>query len=111
MRILMVENHATFARTVVERFLSEHEVEIVPSVAAAWSAVNQRGRFAAVLVDFDLDDGEGSELVRRLRATGFSGQIVAISAHERGNQQLLEAGADASCGKLAFHRIRELLFH
>ncbi|MFY0564091.1 hypothetical protein ACN28E_09595 [Archangium lansingense] len=35
MRLLMVENHATFAAIVSRQFLGEHEVVIVPSLAAA----------------------------------------------------------------------------
>lgn len=53
--------------------------------------------FAAVLVDFDLDDGNGYVLARELRANGLAGRIVAISAHDKGNARLLAAGATASC--------------
>jgi DNA-binding response OmpR family regulator len=111
MRILMVENHATFAQTVVERFLAEHEVEIVASLDAAWRAVSERDGFSTVLVAYDLDDGKGDALVRRLRQRGFLGRIVAISAHEPGNRALLEAGADVACAKLVFHTIAEVLAH
>ena len=109
MRILLVENHRTFAQVVVERFLSEHEVELASGVESAWRTLQERGGFSVVLVDYDLDDGKGSALVARLRGQGFPGRIVAISAHEEGNRALLAAGADAACAKLCFHRIAELL--
>ncbi len=58
--------------------------------------------------DYDRDDGKGDEFVRRARAT-FAGRIVAISSHQRGNDALRAAGADACCSKMDFDRINELL--
>jgi hypothetical protein len=62
-----------------------------------------------VLVDFDLDDGKGEELVRELVASVGRPLIVATSSHADGNTALLHAGADAVCGKLEFARIPGLL--
>jgi len=107
-RLLMVENHATFAEIVRRQFLGAHEVVIVPSLAAARERL-RGGVFDAVLVDFDLDDGKGDVLVRELKTSGFAGRIVGISSHEQGNAALLAAGAHASCPKSAFARIAERL--
>ncbi len=108
MKILFAEHHRAFARSVTERFLRDHEVTIVSTLAAA-VAYLARSAFDVVLVDDDLDDRQGSELVRHARASGFFGRIVGTSAHEDGNRRLLDAGADAVCGKTDFARIRELL--
>ena len=108
MRILFVENHAVFARTVVAEFLAGLQVTIAPSLAEARRQF-MVGPFDVVLVDFDLDDGKGDELVRELRAAGFAGKIVAISAHAQGNARLLAAGADAVCPKGQFREIRRVL--
>jgi DNA-binding response OmpR family regulator len=108
MRILFVENHAVFAHTVVEEFLGGLEVVIVPSLAEA-SQQLAAGAFEAVLVDFDLDDGKGVELVAELRRRRFAGKIVAVSAHEEGSAKLLAAGADTVCKKADFRRIRDHL--
>ena len=108
MKILFVENHAVFARTVVEAFLAELQVTIAPSLAEARRQLDA-GIFEAVLVDFDLDDGKGEELIAELRARGFGGRIVAVSAHEQGNARLLAAGADAVCPKRSFREIRRVL--
>ena len=107
-RILFVENHATFAKTVTETFLADLEVVIAPSLAKARRELAGSG-FDVVLVDYDLDDGKGDALVRELRANGFGGKIIAASSHDEGNASLLAAGADLVCRKADFRRIRGLL--
>ena len=56
MNILYLENHAVFAEQVTRQFLREHRVTVVPSLAAARSALAS-GSFDLVLSDYDLDDG------------------------------------------------------
>jgi hypothetical protein len=75
MRILFVEDHRVFAETVVAQFLSDHEVEIAESVATARNAVMTGPAFDVVLVDYDLPDGKGTEVVRQLRAMRFRGAL------------------------------------
>ena len=108
MKILFVENHARFARIAVASFLSEHDVEVRPSVAAALAAL-QTQTFDAVLVDPDLDDGKGDLIVRAAARLQPRPRIVAVSAHEAGNAALIEAGADAVCAKLKFAEIARAL--
>ncbi|HEX8834688.1 MAG TPA: response regulator [Abditibacteriaceae bacterium] len=104
MPILFVENHARFARIVAETFLSAHNVTVVPSIVAANTALSQ-ATFDIALVDFDLDDGKGDELVATLIKKKDRPTIIAISSHEPGNQALLAAGADGVCSKLDFKNI------
>jgi DNA-binding response OmpR family regulator len=66
-------------------------------------------QFDLLLVDYDLDDGKGEELVRELREAGSEIRIVGVSAREEGNVALLQAGADAICSKMEFNRIEELI--
>jgi DNA-binding response OmpR family regulator len=108
MKILFVENHAVFAKQVIDCFLSAHKVTVVPSVVAARNdlTVNQ---YDVLLVDYDLDDGKGSELIRELRKNGSQSRIIGVSSHEPGNAALLEAGADTICSKMEFDRIQEKL--
>jgi DNA-binding response OmpR family regulator len=108
MRILYVENHAELARTVVEAFLVQHEVWIVPSVADAIAAAGS-GLFDVALVDFDLDDGKGDGFVRWLRAMTIPLPVVAVSAHDRGNEALVRAGANTTCKKLELSRLPQVL--
>ena len=109
MRILFVENHAVFAETVIKQFLSDHEVQIVASVADAREALAEEGVFDVVLVDYDLDDGKGSEVVLLTRRLGRKPKVVGVSSHEMGNNEMLECGADAICPKLEFDSIGDIL--
>ena len=67
MRILVVEDDAGIAsglRTNLQQ--RGYAVDVCDGVAAAWSALRAE-RFDAVLLDLGLADGDGSELLRRLR--------------------------------------------
>src|SRR5437763_5350189 len=108
MNVLWVENHPQFVRIAARQFLAGHAVTVVPSLAEARAAL-AGGSFEVVLIDFDLDDGKGEELVRELRPAPGRPWVVAASSHEAGNQALAAAGADAVCGKLQFARIGEVL--
>jgi CheY-like chemotaxis protein len=108
MQVLYVENHARFAKLTVAQFLTSHQVMVVPSVAAAQQALTQ-STFDVVLVDYDLDDGKGDELVRALQSQSHRPFIVATSSHQNGNDALMAAGADAVCGKMQFANIETVL--
>lgn len=108
MKILYVENDAVFASVVVAEFLEDHDVVVVPTVEQAMARARAEP-FDAALVDYDLDDGKGSTVVRGLRSLGFGGRIVAVSSHQAGNTALREAGADDTCPKLSSAQISEHL--
>src|SRR5262245_54496273 len=108
MRLLFVENHAVFADVVARQFLAAHEVLRVASVAAALACAPD-GDFDAILVDYDLDDGVGTAVVRALRRRGDRTPIVAISSRDDGNAALTRVGADAVCSKLHFAAIDAVL--
>jgi DNA-binding response OmpR family regulator len=108
MKILFVENHSIFAQQAVIYFLSTHQVTVVPSLSMARSSL-AANQFDLLLVDYDLDDGKGEELVRELRKAGNKIRIIGVSAREEGNAALLRAGVDAICSKMEFNRIQELI--
>ena len=108
MRILFVENHSTFAATVVEQFLGDHAVTVRETVVDAVHAFNATD-FDVALVDFDLTDEKGDEFVRRARFFDPLTPIVAVSAREHGNAMLLDAGASFMCPKTLFSDIEALL--
>lgn len=108
MRILFVDNHTEFTATVVEQFLGGHDVVVVPTVAAAMERIAS-STFEAVLVDYDLDDGKGDELVRWLRAEKTNAKVIAVSARDAGNEALVAAGVDAVCAKLNFSNIEGVI--
>jgi CheY-like chemotaxis protein len=106
--ILYVENHDVFAEQVTRQFLKGHRVTIVPSLSEA-RVVLSSAEFDLILCDYDLDDGKGDELVRELRGTGKTLPIIAASSHDRGNTALMDAGASAVCGKVAFSGIQGVI--
>lgn len=67
MRVLVVEDDAGIARGLESHLGQLHwAVDTVGGVEAAWTALTVE-RFDLVLLDLGLDDGEGSEVLRRLR--------------------------------------------
>ncbi len=108
MRILLVESHETFARVVVGAFLREHEVIVRTTVFDAQHEFDVGG-FDVVLVDYDLADFKGSELVKYIRDSGYDIHIIGISARDEGNDLLLAAGASQACNKMNFDHIGEML--
>src|SRR6266850_860516 len=108
MKILYVENHSVFAANVTQKFLSQHSVSIVPSLSSARQAM-VAARFDLLLVDYDLDDGKGDELVRELRTSGNRSIIIGVSSHEAGNAALTRSGATAVCSKIDFDQIETVI--
>jgi len=108
MRILFVENHAAFAAIARDEFMRGHEVVIVPSLAEARTCL-AAGTFDLVLLDFDLDDGRGVDLLADLRRGPAHVRVIGVSARPAGNAALLAAGADLAVGKLEFRKIEAVL--
>ncbi len=68
MRVLVVENDEGIARGLALALRQEGWTsDVVRDVASAWSALAAEP-FAMVLLDLGLDDGDGSEVLRRLRS-------------------------------------------
>jgi DNA-binding response OmpR family regulator len=109
MRILFVEDQRVFAESVASQFLADHQVDVAESIAAAREAFLVRPKYDAALVDYDLPDGKGTEVVWFLRAARFRGRIVAVSAKDDGNRELRSAGAHEICKKSALHGIGAML--
>src|SRR5258705_13761229 len=108
MNILYVETHSVFAANVTNQFLSKHSVTVVPSLSAARQSL-RHAIFDLLLVDYDLDDGKGDELVKELQASGSAIKVVGVSSHDEGNTALLQAGAVTICSKTEFDRIQGVI--
>lgn len=108
MRLLWVENHDLFVRMAGRQFLTDHDLQVVPSIAEALASIAAES-FDALLVDYDLDDGKGAELIEHIRDHFSSLPVIAVSAHAEGNAALLTAGADAACPKCQFSEIETFL--
>lgn len=105
-RVLVVEDNEAFAWTIRTMFLEHHTVTVVGSVAACSDLEHP---FDVGLVDYDLPDGKGVEVVRTLLRRQPELPLVAISAHATGNAALRAAGARETCPKAEMHRIAVVL--
>jgi len=108
LRILWVENHAEFVRFAGRQFLVSHDLVVAPSINAAKSVL-ESATFDVVLVDYDLDDGKGSEVVKLIARLSVKPVVIAASSHAEGNAELMSAGADAICSKMEFSGIERIL--
>jgi DNA-binding response OmpR family regulator len=107
-KILFVENHAVFAKTVISEFLAAHEVTVVPSLSQGRRSISTN-KYDLILLDYDLDDGKGSELAVEIRISNPKLPVIGVSSHQQGNEALLKAGANAICSKMDFDRIEGII--
>ena len=108
MRILYVENHQIFAANACRQFLSAHTVTVVPSLSDARRELGSVN-FDLALVDYDLDDGKGDQLIRELAKAYPRTISIGVSSHDDGNSALLRAGAAAICSKMRFEHIQRVI--
>lgn len=100
-KILWVENNARFLKAVGGLFLTSHHLTVVGNLAAAREHLAERA-FDVILLDYDLDDGKGDELLRDIGRLTPRPPVIATSSHDRGNAALIAAGADVVCAKTRF---------
>jgi PAS domain S-box-containing protein len=99
MRILHVEDNpldADLTRLALARTLPQSTVVTAPSLAAAAAALDREGPFDVLLVDLQLSDGSGLELVVGVRTRGAPIAVIVLtgSGDERSAVAALKAGAD-----------------
>ena len=104
-QILYIEDHEVFAQGVMQQFLQHHQVVRVETLAQAREAWQQQRSFDLVLLDYDLPDGKGADFVDWLRQQDHPVPVLAVSSHEHGNQQLMDAGATAVCSKMSISQL------
>ena len=96
MKILIVEDERRVGRF-VERALQEqaYTVRLVGSCASARDALAE-SPFDAIVLDLGLPDGDGLELLREWRASGFNEPVLILSARDAVGDRIrgLNIGAD-----------------
>ncbi|HET7562115.1 MAG TPA: response regulator transcription factor [Rhodanobacteraceae bacterium] len=96
MRVLVVEDDAAIADAVCAAL--EHAGHTVDHLASSQAAIAalQEHAFTLVVLDLGLPDGEGGDVVRRLRAAHDGVPVLVITAREDVEQRVrtLDLGAD-----------------
>jgi len=107
MRILVVEDNAGIAAGLQANLQQRrYAVDVCTTVAEAWHALEME-RFDAVLLDLGLPDGDGSEILRRLRGPRRPGgdsqalpdpntPVLILTARDQVRERIagLDLGAD-----------------
>jgi DNA-binding response OmpR family regulator len=101
MRILLVEDELDMASALADA-LSKHNIVIdhVATLADAREAADLNS-YDAILLDRQLTDGEGLQLIPELRAANIGTPIIVLTAHNdhEGRIRGLDLGADDYMGK------------
>ncbi len=81
-RILIVDDHALFRDSVARLLAAEPGFLVVGgcSDTADTLGVLARSRVDVLLLDLDLGQEKGGELLRRVRESGFAGQVLMVTA-------------------------------
>lgn len=95
-RILLVEDHERFAE-LIRKGLMAHgiAVDVAPRIDHAWAALSQVP-YEALVLDRGLPDGDGLNLLHRIRATGLGVPCLVLTARDALHDRIegLDAGAD-----------------
>ena len=105
-RILIVEDHVFFSEALRmllgQRLSEEHgeeaEFRLAATLADGLRIADEEGPFDVAIVDLMLPDGNGTEVVRRIKAS-YPETKVAVLSSVRNLSGALEAGADEALGK------------
>ena len=108
LKVLWIENHKPFADAVVKEFFSDSEVAVVDTISESIGLL-QEMVFSVILLDYDLNDEKGTDLFPLLEQINCSTPVIAVSSHEKGNNELISAGAEGYCSKMKFRHVREII--
>ncbi|HEX4007815.1 MAG TPA: response regulator transcription factor [Acidobacteriaceae bacterium] len=95
-RILLIDDHGLFRESLVRLLESEHDLHVVAHCAAISEAlaVLDRHSIHVILLDYDLGDERGSDLLRELRTRGNPARVLMVTAgmSERITRDVLNDG-------------------
>ncbi len=108
-RILLVEDHAAFREPLSFMFDREPEFTVVGQAGSLAEAREMLDGIDVAVVDLDLPDGNGTELIGELRAANPQATVLVLTAStDRGlHARAVEAGAAGVLHKSA--RIRDVI--
>ena len=105
-RILIVEDHRFFSealrmllgRRIAEEHGEQAEFSLAATLADGLRIADEEGPFDVAIVDLMLPDGDGTDVVREIKAS-YPETLVAVLSSVRDLSGALRAGADEALGK------------
>lgn len=79
-RVLLVDDHATFREPLAFMFDREAGFEVVAGAGSLAEARRMLDGIDLAVVDLDLPDGDGTELIGELRAANPHGMVLVLTA-------------------------------
>ncbi len=94
-RVLLVDDHATFREPLAFMFDREPEFEVVAQAGSVGEASQMLEGVDLAIVDLDLPDGDGTQLIGQLRAANPHGMVLVLTAsvEREAYARAVEAGA------------------
>ncbi|WP_028606094.1 response regulator transcription factor [Ottowia thiooxydans] len=95
-RILLIEDHERMARLIHQGLVAAGiGVDVSGRIDTAWAAIQQMS-YQALVLDRGLPDGDGLDLLQRLRRAGIRIPCLVLTARDALHDRVegLEAGAD-----------------
>ncbi|HRO49103.1 MAG TPA: response regulator [Hyphomicrobium sp.] len=95
MRILLIEDEPLLGEAVATHLKKVHAVDWLQSLDTASEAI-QAIAYDLILLDLNLPDGDGLDLLRAIRGSGQHVPVIIITAQDRIRDRIegLNAGAD-----------------
>jgi len=94
-RILLVDDHLTFREPLAFMFNREPDFEVVAQAGSLAEARQNLGDIDLAVVDLDLPDGDGTDVIGALRAANPRGIVLVLTANasREALARAVEAGA------------------
>jgi len=107
--VLLVDDHATFREPLAFMFNREPEFEVIAEAGSLAEAKDMLEGIDLAVVDLDLPDGDGTQLIGDLRAANPHGAVLVLtaSADRESYARAVEAGAAGVLHKSV--RIKEVV--
>src|SRR6476619_523407 len=84
LRVLAVDDHPVYLRGLVATLEAADGLELCATAASAAEAVESvtREQSDVVLLDLNIPDGQGVDVTRSLKGSGFAGALLRLTMYE-----------------------------